>query len=66
MYIVLLHSSLLIFTYFQLKRFAKSKYGDLGIATRALQQSIEHGEANIEWMERNFDKIVRWLRKTTR
>lgn len=51
----------LIFAVFQLKLFFVNKSSELGIASRTIKQSIEHGEANVQWMERNFDKIVHWL-----
>lgn len=49
-----------------LKRFAEDNAKELGTATRQVKQSIEQAEANIEWMEKNYDTIVRWLGNATR
>ncbi|XP_052132442.1 aminopeptidase N, partial [Frankliniella occidentalis] len=48
-----------------LKRFAEDNKRELGTATRQVMQSIEQAEANIEWMDKNFNTIVWWLGNTT-
>lgn len=49
----------------QLKRFAEDHKAELGTATRQVMQSIEQAEANIAWMDKNFDTIVWWLGNAT-
>ncbi|XP_034233896.1 aminopeptidase N-like isoform X2 [Thrips palmi] len=48
-----------------LKRFAEDNKKELGTAARQVLQSIEQAEANIEWMDKNFDTIVWWLGNAT-
>lgn len=42
----------------QLKRFVAEYCGELG---RPVQQVLERTEANVQWMERNYQTIVNWL-----
>ncbi|XP_059490233.1 aminopeptidase N isoform X2 [Neocloeon triangulifer] len=46
----------------QLKQFAKRHRSELGPATRAVEQSIERAEANVNWMARNAAHIETWLK----
>ena len=46
---------------FQFKMFLKMKENEFGIALRTARQSIEQGEANVHWMERNSERIIKWL-----
>uniref|UniRef100_A0A1B0DCY6 Aminopeptidase n=1 Tax=Phlebotomus papatasi TaxID=29031 RepID=A0A1B0DCY6_PHLPP len=46
----------------ELKRFADVHLKDSG---RTVRQAIEKTEANIAWMERNFDVITEWLENVT-
>ena len=45
----------------QLREFADEHVSELGTSTRAVQQAIEAAEANLMWMEKNYEKIWRWL-----
>jgi hypothetical protein len=36
----------------------------LGSAARSLDQAIESVEANIAWMDENFEVITAWLKKS--
>jgi len=45
----------------QLREFADEHASELGTSTRAVQQAIEAAEANLMWMEKNYEKIWRWL-----
>lgn len=47
----------------ELKRFAKEHSKDLG---RTIKQSIERAQANVQWMERNKDTILNWLKNQKR
>jgi len=46
----------------KLKDFQSSHSSQLGPATRAVQQAIEKGEANIVWMKKNYQIIWKWLK----
>jgi len=46
----------------KLKDFQSSHSSQLGSATRAVQQAIEKGEANIVWMKKNYQIIWKWLK----
>jgi len=48
-----------------LKQFASIHHHELGTATRAVEQALEQAEANVKWMERNYESIVRWLANVT-
>ncbi|XP_015127700.1 aminopeptidase N isoform X1 [Diachasma alloeum] len=57
-----------ISTKYELKdllEFAQEHSEELGSATRAVQQSVEHAEANIRWLDRNYMTIRDWLLKNT-
>jgi len=47
----------------ELKSFASANSADLGTAKRAVEQAIEGGQANLEWMKSNFNTISTWLRE---
>lgn len=48
-------------TSFQLRRFVHEESLDQGVTFRTVKQAIEQAEANVQWMEFNFEKIVEWL-----
>lgn len=48
-----------------LRQFASVHNRELGTATRAVEQALEQAEANVKWMERNYESIVRWLANVT-
>ncbi|PSN54388.1 Aminopeptidase N [Blattella germanica] len=48
-----------------LMQFSSIHRRELGTATRAVEQAIEQAEANVKWMERNYEPIVRWLTNAT-
>lgn len=48
-----------------LMQFALAHRHELGTATRAVEQALEQAEANVKWMERNYEPIVRWLANVT-
>ena len=50
------------FSYIQLKEFESAHSSELGTSTRAVKQAIEAGEANVKWMEKNYQNIWRWLK----
>ncbi len=39
------------------------RHSDLGVATKAYQETLEIVEANIRWMNTNFNSISVWLQK---
>ncbi|KAK3860173.1 hypothetical protein Pcinc_033761 [Petrolisthes cinctipes] len=45
----------------ELRLFRRERGGDLGSASRAVQQVIERTKVNIAWMDTNYDLIVDWL-----
>ncbi|KAK4302667.1 hypothetical protein Pmani_025262 [Petrolisthes manimaculis] len=45
----------------ELRLFRRERGGDLGSASRAVQQVIERTKVNIAWMDTNYDLIVHWL-----
>jgi len=45
-----------------LRDFEMEHAAELGTSTRAVQQAIEAGEANLMWMEKNYESIWRWLK----
>jgi len=46
----------------KLKDFQSTHSSELGSATRAVKQAIEKGEANIVWMNKNYEVIWAWLK----
>lgn len=46
---------------FQLKEFKEENEHDLGTAMRTMNQAIEDAEANLKWMDTNYQTIVQWL-----
>jgi len=46
----------------QLKAFEAAHSSELGSSTRAVKQAIEAGEANVAWMEKNYQSIWTWLK----
>ncbi|XP_050422404.1 aminopeptidase N isoform X2 [Adelges cooleyi] len=49
----------------QLWQFYKDQQDYLGSARRSVLQSIENAQANVEWMNKNYQTISAWLRNTT-
>jgi len=47
----------------ELKDFQKKNADDLRTATRAVKQAIEAAEANLDWMDRNYEDIFTWLKQ---
>jgi len=47
----------------ELKSFEEKYRADLGSAQRAVSQAVEKGEANVAWMEANYESIWSWLKK---
>ncbi|XP_037077487.1 aminopeptidase N-like isoform X2 [Pollicipes pollicipes] len=45
----------------QLQEFKRKNEANMGEANRAMDQAIEHATANVAWMDKNYDSIVRWL-----
>eukprot|EP00090_Calanus_glacialis_P046064 TRINITY_DN885_c0_g1_i5.p1 TRINITY_DN885_c0_g1~~TRINITY_DN885_c0_g1_i5.p1 ORF type:complete len:807 (+),score=220.22 TRINITY_DN885_c0_g1_i5:315-2423(+) len=45
-----------------LKEFSSAHSSELGSATRAVKQAIEKGEANVKWMEKNYQIIWTWMK----
>lgn len=43
----------------ELKRFEKKHGSELG---RTMQQVIEKAEANVQWLAKNYETIVEWLK----
>lgn len=50
---------------FQLWQFYKDEQNHLGSARRSVIQSIENAQANVNWMENNFETISGWLQNTS-
>ena len=46
----------------KLKDFQSSHSSELGSATRAVKQAIEKGEANVVWMNKNYQIIWTWMK----
>lgn len=46
----------------ELNRFAENHMKETG---RTIQQAIEKAEANIDWMNKNYQTIVQWLGNVT-
>jgi len=46
----------------ELKEFQKAHEGDLGTAKRAVEQAIEAGLANVDWMDSNYETVWSWLK----
>ena len=47
----------------QIKSFAEENKATLSSAKREVKQAIETTEANVKWMENNYDIIKAWLEK---
>ncbi|XP_047482312.1 aminopeptidase N-like isoform X2 [Penaeus chinensis] len=45
----------------ELELFKEDHAGQLGTATRAVDQAIERTENNIKWMDDNYEVIMKWL-----
>ena len=43
----------------------KAEHPDMGSGTRAYSQAIENVEANILWMNKNYQTVKGWLERTT-
>lgn len=50
-----------IFDVKNLKEFKEENEHDLGTAMRTMNQAIEDAEANLKWMDTNYQTIVQWL-----
>ena len=48
--------------FFQIKRFAGENEETLSSAQREVKQAIETTEANVKWMEKNYETIAAWLK----
>ena len=48
--------------FFQIKRFADENEATLSSAQREVKQAIETTEANVKWMEKNYETIAAWLK----
>jgi len=46
----------------KLKDFQSSHSSELGSATRAVKQAVEKGEANVVWMNKNYQIIWTWMK----
>lgn len=49
----------------QLWQFYKDEQNYLGSARRSVLQSIENAQANVNWMQKNYQTINNWLQNTT-
>ena len=49
--------------FLQIKRFQEKNEATLTTAQRELKQAVENGEANIAWMNKNYDKIGSWFQE---
>nr|XP_053634367.1 aminopeptidase N-like [Cherax quadricarinatus] len=47
----------------QLEKFKVDNAGQLGSATRALDQSLETAKLNVLWMDKNYKIILEWLKE---
>lgn len=47
----------------ELEKFQADNAGQLGSATRALEQSLEAARLNVAWMSRSYNTILEWLRE---
>jgi len=47
----------------ELKEFQRKNKDDLRTATRAVKQAIEAAEANLDWMDTNYEDIFTWLKQ---
>merc|ERR1712108_124120 len=47
----------------QLKSFEAAHKSELGSSERAVAQAIEKAEANVAWMEENYQPIWSWLKE---
>ncbi|XP_063596358.1 aminopeptidase N-like isoform X1 [Penaeus indicus] len=45
----------------ELELFKEEHAGQLGTATRAVDQAIERTENNVKWMDNNYEVIMKWL-----
>ncbi|KAK6644232.1 hypothetical protein RUM43_000499 [Polyplax serrata] len=50
----------------QLNEFAKEHKNEFGPATRAVSQALEQADANIRWMEQNYESLIKWLDNSIR
>merc|ERR1711879_881043 len=46
----------------EIKRFAGENEETLSSAQREVKQAIETTEANVKWMEKNYETIAAWLK----
>ena len=46
---------------FQIIRFKDENEATLTTAQREVKQAIENAEANIAWMDKNYENISNWL-----
>jgi len=46
----------------ELKDFQATHEGELGTSTRAVEQAIESGLANVDWMQTNYENVWSWLK----
>ena len=54
-------SNNLLISKFQIIRFKDENEATLTTAQREVKQAIENAEANIAWMDKNYENISNWL-----
>jgi aminopeptidase N len=47
----------------QLKQLQADHADELGTAARALDQSIERAESNVEWMSLHYQEVLDWIQQ---
>lgn len=47
----------------QLKQLEEDHADELGTAARAIQQSIERAESNVEWMSLHYQEVLDWIQQ---
>ena len=56
----------LCFSFIQIQRFQSENEETLTTAQREVKQAIESAEANIDWMDKNYENISSWLLNQTK
>lgn len=47
----------------QLKQLEADHADELGTAARAIEQSIERAESNVEWMSLHYQEVLDWIQQ---
>ena len=47
----------------QLKQLQADHADELGTAARAIDQSIERAESNVEWMSLHYQEVLDWIQQ---